>query len=131
VPDTVFQQEVRSPRANGPWQAFGVPNLLLTACSLPFAPGHWAMRDVHRTAYQRENGMYHNIKFTTDCRLDLELSPKHRLEQTLIHRDIPLSARIKPYVQETADGPVEVADLFFADGTATRQVRFACFCFVE
>jgi hypothetical protein len=78
-----------------------------------------------------ENGMYHSIKFTSDCRLDLELSPKHWLEETLIQKDIPVTAQIKPYVLETADGPVEVADLFFADGTATRRVRFDRFCFVE
>jgi hypothetical protein len=38
-------------------------------------------------------------------------------------------AQLKPYVADTADGPVEVADLFFEDGTATRQVPFACFRF--
>ena len=32
---------------------------------------------------------------------------------------------------ETSTGPVEVADLFFEDGTATRGVPFACFCFLE
>jgi hypothetical protein len=38
---------------------------------------------------------------------------------------------VKPGVLETEDGPVEVADLFFADGTATRQIRFASFSFVD
>jgi hypothetical protein len=32
-------------------------------------------------------------------------------------------------VVETDDGPVEVADLFFADGTTTRSVRFEAFAF--
>jgi len=32
---------------------------------------------------------------------------------------------------ETEDGPVEVADLFFADGTTTRRVRFESFSFVD
>jgi hypothetical protein len=31
---------------------------------------------------------------------------------------------------EGGDGPVEVADLFFADGTATRRVPFASSSFV-
>jgi hypothetical protein len=32
---------------------------------------------------------------------------------------------------EAEDGPVEVADLFFQDGTTTRGIRFASFSFVE
>jgi hypothetical protein len=32
---------------------------------------------------------------------------------------------------ETPEGPVEVADLFFEYGTATRRVPFAYFAFVE
>jgi hypothetical protein len=75
--------------------------------------------------------MYHTITFNDNATVDLETSPKHRLEQLLIMKGIPLRAQIKPYVIETDDGPVEVADLFFADGTATRQVPFQCFSFVE
>jgi hypothetical protein len=40
-------------------------------------------------------------------------------------------AQIKPYVVEAENGLVEVADLFFADGTATRRVPFELFSFVE
>ncbi len=40
-------------------------------------------------------------------------------------------AQVKPYVVEADDGPVEVADLFFEDGTATRAVPFALFSFVR
>ena len=32
---------------------------------------------------------------------------------------------------DTNDGPVEVADLFFEDGTTTRKVPFTYFAFVE
>ena len=42
-----------------------------------------------------------------------------------------LRAQIRPHVLEPAEGPVEVADLFFEDGTATRAVPFACFAFVN
>ncbi len=42
-----------------------------------------------------------------------------------------LRAQVKPYVTDAAQGPVEVADLFFEDGTATRRVPFAYFAFVE
>jgi hypothetical protein len=48
----------------------------------------------------------------------------------LIRRGTRRRAQIKPYVMETEDGPVEVADLFFADGTTTRRVRFESFSFV-
>ena len=39
--------------------------------------------------------------------------------------------QIKPYVEETEEGPVEMADLFFEDGSATRKVPFAQFRFVS
>jgi len=75
--------------------------------------------------------MYHTIEFLGDCLLDLETSPRDRLQRTLINRGDRLEAQLKPYVVETDDGPVEVADLFLADGTATRAVRCECFCFAE
>jgi hypothetical protein len=75
--------------------------------------------------------MFHTIIFDSDATLDCEISPKHWLERVLIKKGVPLRAQIKPYVAETKDGPVEVADLFFADGTVTRQVPFHCFSFVE
>jgi len=63
--------------------------------------------------------------------VDLEISPKHWLERMLIQRGTRLQAQVKPYVVDTEDGPVEVADLFFADGTTTRTVPFECFSFVD
>jgi len=75
--------------------------------------------------------MYHSIEFIVGFTVDLEISPKHCLEKLLIRRGTRLQAQIKPYVMETLEGPVEVADLFFADGTATRTVPFACFSFVN
>ena len=75
--------------------------------------------------------MYHTVEFADDLMVDVETSPKHPLEQLRIGKGTRLRAQIKPYVVETDDGPVEVADLFFEDGTATRQVRFECFSFVD
>lgn len=75
--------------------------------------------------------MYHTIEFATEFVADLEISPKHQLERLLIRRGTRLRAEIKPYVMESENGPVEVADLFFDDGTATRMVPFACFSFVQ
>jgi hypothetical protein len=75
--------------------------------------------------------MYHTIQFAAEFTVDLEISPKHHLERLLIRKGAVLRAQIKPYVTESDDGPVEVADLFFEDGTATRMVRFDSFSFVE
>jgi hypothetical protein len=75
--------------------------------------------------------MYHRIKFAADRWVDLEISPRHHLERLLLCAGVPVLAQIRPHVVEEVDGPVEAADLFFEDGTATRDVPFACFSFVE
>jgi hypothetical protein len=75
--------------------------------------------------------MYHTIEFAEELMVDLEITPKHWLERMLIRRGARLQAQIKPYVVETEDGLVEVADLFFADGTTTRMVPFESFSFVD
>ena len=64
--------------------------------------------------------MYHTIEFGVEFLGDLEISPKHRLERLQIQKGTRLQAHIKPYVVDSEDGLVEVADLFVADGTATR-----------
>ncbi len=75
--------------------------------------------------------MYHTIELAADLTVDLEISPRHRLERLLLRRGDRLSAQVKPYVVEAGGGPVAVADLFFADGTATREVRFERFRFLD
>jgi hypothetical protein len=75
--------------------------------------------------------MFHTIKFTGDLTVDLEISPKQPLERVRIRKGDRLRVQIKPYVVETEDGPVEVADLFFGDGTTTRMVPFNSFLFVD
>ena len=42
-----------------------------------------------------------------------------------------MSAQIRPYVVETKQGPVEVADLFLEDGSVARAVRMATFSFID
>jgi hypothetical protein len=74
--------------------------------------------------------MYHTIEFSGDFFADLETSPRHPLKRVRIRKGSRLRVQVRPYVVESAYGPVEVADLFFADGTATRRVPFASFCFV-
>jgi hypothetical protein len=77
------------------------------------------------------DALYHTIEFAVEFVADLELSPKQRLEQLLIRQGTRLRVQLKPSVVETVGGPVEVADLLFEDGTATRTVPFAYFAFVE
>jgi hypothetical protein len=75
--------------------------------------------------------MYHTIEFRRGMLADLEISGKQPLERFRIHKGNRLRAQIKPRMVDTDFGPVEVADLFFEDGTVTRSVPFACFSFVE
>lgn len=75
--------------------------------------------------------MYHTIEFTDNLLIDVETSPKHRLERTVIRKGARLQVQLRPYVIETEEGPVEVADLFFEDGTAARMIPFESFAFVD
>jgi hypothetical protein len=75
--------------------------------------------------------MYHCIEFCTASTADLEVSPKQRLERLRILEGTRVYASIRPYVVETAEGPIEVADLYLDDGTITRQVPCGWFRFVE
>lgn len=75
--------------------------------------------------------MFHLIEFKTGFLADLEISPRQRLERLRIQKGTRAHVRLRPSVLETAEGPVEVADLYFEDGTVTRQVPFDRFRFVE
>jgi hypothetical protein len=75
--------------------------------------------------------MFHTIEFNADFTLDLLVSRKLPMERVLIARGTRAQAQLKPYVIEEADGPVEVADLFFEDGTVAQRVKFAVFCFID
>ncbi len=75
--------------------------------------------------------MYHTIWFNRDLTVDLEVSPKEPLEPLSIRKGVRHRAQVKPSVVETAHGPVEVADLFFPNGTATRAVPYKLFCFAD
>jgi hypothetical protein len=75
--------------------------------------------------------VYHTIEFAVEFVADVEVSPKQPLERVRLRKGSRLRVQVRPHVVETEDGPVEVADLFFDDGTATRNVPFASFAFVE
>lgn len=75
--------------------------------------------------------MYHAIQFTSQCVADLEVSRRQPLERVLIPEGTRLRAQLRPYVIETAYGPLEVADLFLEDDTTVRMIPFACFTFSD
>lgn len=75
--------------------------------------------------------MYHSIEFTVRVCAALAVPGQCRLEKITLRKGTRLRAEIKPYVKESEDGPVEVADLFLEDGTAAHRVSFASFRFVE
>ncbi len=75
--------------------------------------------------------MYHTIQFNVAFLANLEVSPKQPLERVRIRMGDRLQAQIRPYVVDTGDGPREVADLYFEDGTTARKVPFAFFAFVD
>ena len=75
--------------------------------------------------------MYHTIEFAIEFEAALEVSRKRPLERAWIRKGDRLKAQLRPHVVETEDGPVEVAVLFFEDGTATRNVPFVSFAFVD
>ncbi len=75
--------------------------------------------------------MYHIIEFIAEHAGDLEISRKDRLERVKLYAGDRVRAQVRPYVLETDEGFVEMADLFFEDGTTTRAVPFSRFSFVN
>jgi hypothetical protein len=75
--------------------------------------------------------VYHTIEFAVEFEAAVEVSAKLPLERVRIRKGDRVEAQLRPHVLETDDGPIEVADLFFIDGTATRNVPFVSFAFVD
>lgn len=75
--------------------------------------------------------MLHAIEFRWLVLADVE-RPEYAYPQRVVLKEgTRLLARLQPYVAESPDGPVEVADLQFADGGTARAVRFAAFRFLD
>src|SRR5271170_403757 len=74
------------------------------------------LRPPGRRTCQRP-AMYHTIEFRAEFTVDLEISSRAPLERLLIRKGTRIRMQIKPYVTDTLEGPVEVADLFFENGT--------------
>ncbi len=88
-------------------------------------------REGRLTAGREGIAMYHLIEFTADLWVDVERSPRHRLERVRLRGGTCVLAQLRPQVVETPQGPVEAADLYFADGTAARAVPYATFRFPD
>jgi hypothetical protein len=72
--------------------------------------------------------MFHTIEFT----LGLEANSLHdRRQPLLLQPGDCLPAQLRPHVVESANGPVEAADLLLEDGTVLADVPFAFFRFVD
>jgi hypothetical protein len=80
---------------------------------------------------EEEDAVYHLIEFNTAFTVDLEVSPKQRLERLRVRKGTRANVCLRPYALEMEGELVEVADLYFEDGTVTRQVPFERFRFVE
>ena len=75
--------------------------------------------------------MYHLIEFAVDVVIDFEGERGRRRKQTVLPKGHRQRAEARAYVLETKDGPTEVADLLFEDGTSCRAVPYAYFAFAE
>jgi hypothetical protein len=74
--------------------------------------------------------MAHAIEFRLDFNAEV-VRPDRSRQRAVIQSGTRLHANIRPYVVESLNGPVEVADLHFEDGNVARLVRFAAFRFVD
>jgi hypothetical protein len=74
--------------------------------------------------------MFHSIRFRLRYVSDLQRQGKPRLEQVQLDAGCVIHARIRPWVKETKQGPIEVADLD-CDCDVLLAVPFAAFQFCE
>jgi hypothetical protein len=75
--------------------------------------------------------MYHTLEFTAEFMIDLEVASNQPLERLRLRKGSRLLAQLRPHVEETEWGPVEVADLYFENGTTIRSIPFGGFRFVD
>lgn len=75
--------------------------------------------------------MVHAIEFRWVILAQVHRPDYSDQQQVVIKKGTRLYAHIKPYVVESPDGPVEVADLYLDDDSVARAVRFAAFQFLD
>jgi hypothetical protein len=75
--------------------------------------------------------MGHAIEFRWVVLAEVDRPEYGRPQRVVIKEGTRLFAHLSPYVVESPDGLVEVADLHLDDGSIARAVRFAAFRFVD
>jgi hypothetical protein len=75
--------------------------------------------------------MAHLVEFRWVVLAEIDRPEYAYPQRVIIKEGTQLAARIRPYVTESPDGPVEVADLHLEDGSTARAVRFAAFRFLD
>ena len=75
--------------------------------------------------------MFHAIEFRGVVFAEVDRPGYAILEWVLIQEGTRLRAGIRPYVTESGEGPIEVADLTLQDGSTARAVQFAAFRFLD
>jgi hypothetical protein len=75
--------------------------------------------------------MIHRIEFRWLVLAEIDGPEYGLIQSVVIKQGTRLSAKIKPYVAESPDGPIEVSDLYLEDGSVVRAVRFAAFQFLD
>jgi hypothetical protein len=75
--------------------------------------------------------MYHKVRFAADSQLDLRMAGKSRLERVMVQAGDVFEAEVRPYVEETEDVPVEMANLVLGDEGILLAVPMAWFRFIE
>lgn len=73
----------------------------------------------------------HTIEFRWVVLAEADRPDYALLQRVVIREGTRMHVRIKPYVAESPDGPIEVADLYLEDGSTLRAVRFAAFRFLD
>jgi hypothetical protein len=75
--------------------------------------------------------MTHPIEFRWLALAEID-GPEYGLRQGIVITEgTRLSAKVKPYVAESPDGPIEMVDLYLDDSSVVRAVRRAAFQFLD
>jgi hypothetical protein len=75
--------------------------------------------------------MFHHIEFCLATIAEVQRPEDALMQRLVIREGERLVVQCKPHVEESADGPVEVADLYLEEGSILKAVRYAAFRFLD
>jgi len=75
--------------------------------------------------------MKHQVEFRWLLLAEIDRPEFVYPQRLIIKEGTRLTVTIRPYVAESPEGPIEVADLTLEDGSVARAVRYAAFHFVD